>query len=486
MVLNYRMIAKVLGAIMVILGISMVPSLLISVFNQETQAIIGFLTAIIPMVIIGLFVQKIKLTSHNIKIRDGYAIVSLCWVVGSMFGALPFFFSGAIPNYADAFFETVSGFTTTGASILTDVEIMPRGLLFWRSFTHWLGGMGILVFAIALLPALGIGGQQIAQAETPGPTMDKITPKMSDTAKILYIIYISMTLIEVLLLLLGGMSLFDAFIQTFGTMGTGGFSNYNASVGYFNSVYIDIVIGIFMILAGANFNLYYDVLKGRWRDFIGDHEFRLYLFILAAAMIAIAANLWLTGTYDSIFQAFRYSFFQTASIQTTTGFASTNFDLWPTFSKMVLFTLMFIGGCSASTAGSVKVIRVLVVFKLINREIFRKMHPRAVVPVKVDGRPVPSGTVSSIASFMFLYFLLFLAGTLLISIEDFGLVTSASAVAATLGNVGPGFELVGPVMNYSLFSDASTLLLSLLMLAGRLELFTIILLFSPGYWDPDR
>ena len=486
MVLNYRMIAKVLGAILIILGISMVPSLLISVYNHEGPTVFGFMATIIPMVLIGLLVQKITLKSHSIKIRDGYAIVALSWVIGSVFGAFPFLFSGAIPNFADAFFETVSGFTTTGASILKDVEVIPRGLLFWRSFTHWLGGMGILVFAIALLPALGIGGQQIAKAETPGPTMDKITHKMSDTAKILYIIYISMTLIEVVLLVLGGMSLFDSFVQTFGTMGTGGFSNYNASVGYFNSVYIDIVIGVFMILAGANFNLYYDLLKGRWRDFIGDHELRLYLGILAAAMIVIALNLWMTGTYESIFQAFRYAFFQTASIQTTTGFASTNFDLWPTFSKMVLFTLMFIGGCSASTAGSVKVIRVLVVFKLIGRELFRKMHPSAVVPVKVDGRPVPSGTVSSITSFMFLYFMLFLAGTLLISIEDFGLVTSASAVAATLGNVGPGFELVGPVMNYSLFSDASTLMLSFLMLAGRLELFTIILLFSPGFWNPDR
>ncbi len=330
------------------------------------------------------------------------------------------------------------------------------------------------------------GGQQIAKAETPGPTMDKITPKMSDSAKILYIIYISITLLEVLLLLAGGMSLFDAFIQTFGSMGTGGFSNYNASIGYFNSVYIDIVIGIFIIIAGANFNLYYDLVRGRWRDFLGDHELRLYLGILAVAMIAIAANLWYSGTYDSFFQAFRYSFFQSASIMTTTGYASTNFDLWPTFSKMVLFTLMFIGGCSASTAGSVKVIRVLIVFKLIKRELFRKMHPRAVVPIKVGGRPVASGTVSSIASFMFLYFLLFFVGTLLISLEDFGLATSASAVAATLGNVGPGFDLVGPALNYSIFTNASKLLMSFLMLAGRLELFTVILLFTPGFWDPDR
>lgn len=482
MILNYRMISRILGWIMIILALCMIPSLLISVFQHETKAILGFIYTIIPMIIIGLFATRVKEKTSLIKVRDGYAIVSFSWIIASVFGALPFVISGSIPSFIDALFETVSGFTTTGASIMPDIEIIPMGILFWRSFTHWLGGMGILVFAVALLPALGIGGQQIANAETPGPVLDKITPKMSDMAKILYFIYIFITVLEVILLCLSGMSLFDSLINAFGTMGTGGFSNYNASIAHYDSVIINLIIGTFMVIAGANFNLYYDLLKGRWKSVLKDNELRLYLGILFAAVVLIALNLRLTNTYDSTFQAFVHSFFQSSSIMTTTGFASTNFDLWPTFSKMVLFFLMFVGGCSASTAGSIKVVRVLVVLKLIKRELFQKLHPRAMVAIKINNSPIAPDKISSILSFVALYFLLFLGGTLLLSIEDFGLVTSASAVAATLGNVGPGFEAVGPIMNYSLFSPFSTCVMSFLMLCGRLELFTVILMLSPGFW----
>ncbi|MEI8216870.1 MAG: TrkH family potassium uptake protein [Eubacteriales bacterium] len=482
MILNYRMISRILGWIMIILSVSMLPSLFISIYQHENTSIFGFIATIIPMLAIGFSITRIKAKSNLIRIRDGFAIVSFSWLIASMFGALPFVISGSIPSYIDALFETVSGFTTTGASILTDIEVMPNGLLFWRSFTHWLGGMGILVFAVALLPALGIGGQQIVNAETPGPVLDKITPKMSDMAKILYFIYIFITAMEVLFLCLAGMSLFDSLIQSFGTMGTGGFSNYNASIAHFNSVAIDIIIGLFMIFAGANFNLYYDLIKGRWKTVLKDDELRLYVLILLVAIICIALNLRLTYTYDSIFQALRHSFFQSASIMTTTGFASTNFDIWPSFSKMVLFLLMFIGGCSASTAGAIKVVRVLVIFKLIKRELFQKLHPRAVVAIKINNSPISPDKISSILSFVVLYLMLFIGGTLLLSIEDFGLVVSASAVAATLGNVGPGFEAVGPIMNYSIFSPFSKLVMSFLMLCGRLELFTVILLLSPGFW----
>jgi trk system potassium uptake protein TrkH len=476
------MISRILGWIMIILALCMIPSLLISVFQHETKAILGFIYTIIPMISIGFFATRVKEKTSLIKVRDGYAIVCFSWVIASVFGALPFVISGSIPSFVDALFETVSGFTTTGASIMPDIEIIPMGILFWRSFTHWLGGMGILVFAVALLPALGIGGQQIANAETPGPVLDKITPKMSDMAKILYFIYIFITLLEVLFLCLAGMNLFDSLIQTFGTMGTGGFSNYNASVAHFDSFAIDLIISIFMVIAGANFNLYYDLLKGRWKSVVKDNELRLYLGILFGAVILIALNLRLTNTYDSSFSALIHSFFQSSSIMTTTGFASTNFDLWPTFSKMVLFFLMFVGGCSASTAGAIKVVRILVVIKLIKRELFQKLHPRAMVAIKINNSPILPDKISSILSFIALYFLLFLGGTLLLSIEDFGLVTSASAVAATLGNVGPGFEAVGPIMNYSLFSPFSTCVMTFLMLCGRLELFTVILLLSPGFW----
>ena len=486
MILNYKMIARILGWISVILAASMLPSLLISIYRHENSSSVGFIFTIIPMLVLGVLGILVKPKSQIIKIRDGFAIVSFSWIVASIFGALPFVISGFIPSFVDALFEVVSGFTTTGASILKDIEVLPLGLLFWRSFTHWLGGMGILVFAVALLPALGIGGQQIANAETPGPVLDKITHKMSDMAKILYLIYIFITVLEVVLLRFAGMNLFDALVQAFGTMGTGGFSNYNASIAHFNSVSIDIIIGIFMIIAGANFNLYYDLLKGRWKSVIKNNEFQLYIIILALAMIVIAINLKSAGVYDSIFTAFRYSFFQTASIMTTTGFASTNFDLWPTFSKMVLFFLMFIGGCSASTAGSIKVVRILVVIKLIKRELFQKLHPRAIVALKVDGAAISSESISGILSFIMLYLFLFVFGTLLVSVDDFGLVVSASAIAATLGNVGPGFEAVGPVMNYSLFSDFSTMVMTFLMLCGRLELFTVILLLSPSFWNPNK
>jgi len=486
MLLNYRMILKVQGVILLILAVSMAPSMLISAFNGEKGSAVAFLACMIPLSVAGLIAQKIYLRTSTVRIRDGYAIAALCWILSSIFGALPFTLSGAVPNYIDAFFETVSGFTTTGSTILTDIEVLPRGLLFWRSFTHWLGGMGIIIFAIAILPALGISGHQIARAEAPGPSLDKVTPKLTDTARILYLIYIAMTIAQIMLLTLGGMSLFDSCIHTFGSMGTGGFSNYNASVAYYDNLYFEIIIGLFMVLAGVNFNLYYDLIRGKWRDFFGDNELRLYLGIFGAATALIALNLLLSGYYETPGGSMRYSFFQVASIMTTTGFASADFDLWPTFSKMILFTLMFIGGCSSSTAGSLKVIRVLIAFKLIAREMFRKMHPRAVVPVKLNGRPVQAVIVSNITSFTFLYFLTFIIGTLLISLEDFGLVVSASSVACTLGNVGPGFEVVGPVMNFSVFSNASKLLFSFLMLAGRLELFTLIILLTPGFWNPDR
>ncbi len=486
MVLNYRMIVKILGVILWIISASMVPPLIVSMYYNETPAIYSFAACIAIGTIAGIFAQKVTIKSHAVRIRDGYAIAALCWIVGSLIGALPFVMSGAIPSFIDAYFETVSGFTTTGASILTDIEALPKGILFWRSFTHWLGGMGILVFVIALLPALGIGGQQIAKAETPGPVLDKVSSKISDTAKILYLIYIALTAIEIILLLLGGMGPYDSFVHTFGTMGTGGFSTYNASIAGFNSLYAEIVIGIFMILAGINFNLYYELIKGKWREFFTDNELRVYFLILVSSMLLIGLNLYFTGTYASSGETARYTFFQVASITTTTGYATADFDLWPTFSKMLLFILMFVGGCSASTSGSVKVIRVIIAFKLIGREIFRKLHPRAVVPVKLDGRPVPAGIVSAIASFIFLYFLLYFLGMILISLDGYGMVVSASAAAATLGNIGPGFELVGPVMNYSIFSDPVTLLMCFLMLAGRLELFTIILLLLPGFWNPDR
>lgn len=487
MVLNYRAIVKLSGIIIVILACLMLPSLLVSWLFGESDAVRSFLFTIVPMLAAGSIITlSVRADFNHLKIRDGYAIVALCWTLGSALGAVPFFISGYIPNFADAFFETVSGFTTTGSSILTDVEALPKGLLFWRSFTHWIGGMGIIVFAIALLPMLGISGQRIAKAETTGPVFGKLTPRLTESSKILYTIYIVMTVLQVSFLLMGGMSLYDALINTFGSVGTGGFSNYGASIMHYDSLYFEVVITAFMLLAGMNFTLYYYLLRGDWRELFSDSELKGYYIIFGSAVLLIALNLWQSGSYDTVGQSLRYSLFQSASVMTTTGFASADFDLWPSFSKMILFFLMFVGGCSSSTAGGIKVVRILLLFKLLKRGLAIRLHPRAVISIKINEKPIPADTVSAVANFVFLYFAIFFIGTILLSLENFDLVTTASAVAACLGNIGPGFNLVGPMLNFSLFSDASTFMLAIIMLIGRLELFTIMLLFTRQFWNPDR
>lgn len=487
MVFNTRLIARVMATVLQVLSLSMIPSLIVSLYYGEVASIKGFLFSMVPMFLVGSILSwKIKDIHSTLRIRDGFLIVALSWIIASTFGALPFVLSGEILNLADAFFETASGFTTTGASILTDVETMSKGMLFWRSFTHWLGGMGILIFTIALMPSLGIGGFRIAEAEAPGPTLDKLTPKMSDTAKILYLIYVGMTVVETILLLFGGLSLFDALIHTFGSVGTGGFSSYNTSVAHFQSLYVEIVIILFMMLAGTNFNLYYLVLRKKWNNLFQDRELRAYFFIFLASTLLIALSLYLFDTVDSIGLGLRLASFQVASIMTTTGYATTDFNLWPTTGKAVLLLLMFIGGSSGSTSGSIKVIRIVIFFKLIKRGIYKRLHPTAVVPVKLAGQNISSDVVSEIVSFFFLYLGIFFLGTLVVSLENVDLVTALSASVACLGNVGPGFELVGPMTNYSLFSDATTVFLGFLMIAGRLELFTIVLLLMPTFWNPDR
>lgn len=487
MVLNYNAIIKLSGIIIVILAGLMLPSLLVSYLYGEGDAVRAFLYTILPMLVVGgIIMAAVRADFNHLRIRDGFFIVALCWTLGSALGSIPFVISGYIPNPIDAFFETVSGFTTTGSTILTDIEILPKGLLFWRSFTHWIGGMGILVFAIALLPMLGISGSRIAKAETTGPTFGKLTPKLTESAKILYLIYIGMTILEVILLMLGGLNLYDALIQTFGTVATGGFSNYNASIAHFNSLYIEIVITVFIMLAGTNFTLYYYVLRRHWREFFFDSEYRFYLLIFGCSTVLMALNLRFSGTYESVGESLRYSVFQSASIMTTTGFASADFDLWPTFSKMILFILMFVGGCSASTGGSIKVIRILLIFKYIKRGIAMRLHPRAIIAIKINGKPIPADTLSAVVNFVFLYFGLFFAAVILLSLENFDLITTISASAACLGNIGPGFNQIGPVLNYGFFSDASTFMLAILMLIGRLELFTIILLFTRQFWNPDK
>ena len=405
----------------------------------------------------------------------------MTWLLICLFGALPLYLSGSTPSYIDSLFEIVSGFTTTGATVIPDVEILPLGILFWRSLTHWIGGMGILVFTVALLPALGVGGFHIFRVESPGPIPGKIAPKIKDTAKILYTTYFAITLIQVVLLKLGGMSLFDSLVYTFGTVGTGGLSTKNASVGAYNSIYIQMVIGTFMILSGVNFSLYYGAYKGKTKDIFKDEELRLYLTIIFISVVAIAINLFFTS-YKSLGLAFKDSYFQVGSIITTTGYSTTDFNLWPSFSKSILLLLMFIGGSAGSTAGGMKVIRILVVFKLIKREILKIFHPRAVMPIKLNDKTIPDETVTGIISFTSLYIIIFVCSTILISLEGVDMISAISSVAATLGNIGPGFNFVGPSTNFNGYSQISKVFFSFLMLLGRLELFTLIALFAPKTW----
>lgn len=478
--MNFGIVIKVLGNLLILEALMMIPSLLIAIYHGQSD-VLAFLISITLISTLGYIMSKNPSSNKKIKAKEGLSIVALGWVLSSFFGSLPFVISGSIPSLIDAFFETVSGFTTTGATIITDIEILPKGILFWRSFTHWIGGMGILVFTVALLPKLDVGGFQIFKAESPGPVADKIVPKIKDTAKILYVTYITISILEITLLMFGGMSLYEACIHTFGTVGTGGFSSRNASIGAFNSTYIYVVISIFMILSGANFSLYFALYKRKWRDVLKDEELRLYLGIVSTATILIGLNLNFTS-YNNIGLALRDSLFQTSSIITTTGYATVDFDQWPTFSKAILFLLMFIGGCAGSTGGAIKNIRILVLLKLIKRELAKIFHPRAMIPVKVGNKLIASDTIASITSFFALYILLFIIGTIVISLEGIGIESAASSVAVTLGNVGPGFGFIGPTRTYSEFSNFSKLVFSLLMLLGRLELFTIVALIAPKSW----
>lgn len=485
--LSVSSVFRIIGIVMVVIGFAMLPSFLVSLIYGETAVCVAFFFIIAASILVGTILAKLcKSHMAQLKVRDGFLIVTLCWFVATIMGALPFVFTGSIPNFVDAFFESCSGFSTTGSSILSDIEVLPKGILFWRSFTHWIGGMGILVFAIALMPSLGISGQNIAISETTGPSLDKISPKMSDTAKNLYGIYLLFTIMQTLLLMLGGMNLFDALVHTFGTVGTGGFSTYNTSVGYFDSAYIDIVITVFMILCGVNFNVYFLLAKRNFKALMESIEVRYYLGITALVSIFIAIVLMTGNTYSSVQDAALDSVFQTASILTTTGYATADYETWPIVCQLVILLLMFIGGCSSSTSGGVKVIRIIVLMRLVRRGISTRLHPNVIENVKLGDKIVPGDTVSAIANHMFLYIVMIFAGTFIIAFENQDLLTCFTSVITCLGNIGPGFGAVGPAENFSGLSSLSKLLLSVYMIAGRLELYTLFIVLMPRFWNPDR
>ena len=472
------MIAYIIGRILLTEAALLVLPLLVTVLYGESP--VPFLIPILLLALCGGAMGWKKPKSTALYARDGLAVVALAWICMSLFGALPFVLSGDIPNYVDAFFETVSGFTTTGSSILTEIEPLSRGGLFWRSFTHWVGGMGVLVFVMAILPMNDGHGMHLMRAEVPGPTVGKLVSRMSDTAKILYSIYLVMTVVEIVLLLAGGMPLYDAAIHAFGTAGTGGFSCRNLSVGAYDSVYFDVVIGVFMLLFGVNFNLYYFLLIRRFRDVFHSEELRTYLLIVAASVLAIAVNI--SHLYQSFAASLRYAFFQVSSIITTTGYATADFNAWPAFSKAILVILMFVGACAGSTGGGMKVARIVILAKTSVCDMRKMLHPNAVATVRFEGKPIGEKNIRSVHLFLTVYLIVFTVSCLLLSLEEMDLVTTFTAVAACMNNIGPGLEVVGPMGNFAAFSPWAKVLLSFDMLVGRLEIFPMLLLFAPSIW----
>ncbi len=466
------------GRILILEALLFTLPLLCSVVYKENNSVISFAISIGIALGVGLLLCVLTQTKDKlIYAKEGFAIVALAWITVSAVGALPFVISGEIPSYVDAFFETVSGFTTTGATILTNVEAMSRGMLFWRSFTHWIGGMGVLVFLMAILPTDSGRSIHIMRAEVPGPIVGKLVPKIRETAKILYLIYIAMTAIMVVFLLFGKMSLFDSLLHAFGTAGTGGFGIKNDSVASY-SPYLQWVITIFMFIFAVNFNLYYLVLIGKLTSAVKSSEFWCFTGIVVTSITAIAINV--SDLFNSFGDTVRHSAFQVASIISTSGFSTTNMNEWPAFSKMILMTLMFIGGCAGSTAGGLKVARIMLLIKTARADLKKMLHPRSVNVVKLEGKTVDAGTIHSANVYLTVYFLVFFAALLLVSLEPYSFETVFSSVASCLNNVGPAFG--SAAASFNVFSDFSTVLLSFAMLIGRLEIFPILLAFSPSTW----
>ncbi|UCG65966.1 MAG: TrkH family potassium uptake protein [Deltaproteobacteria bacterium] len=480
--MRFRQILRVIGILNAFLGLFMLAPLIVSLVYSD-GSFLPILYSFFITSASGLLLFLIARTADYTALsqREGMAIVTFSWLSAGLFGSLPFLFSGSIGSLTDAFFESLSGFTTTGASVLNNIESLPQGVLFWRGLTQWLGGMGIIVFSIAILPFLGVGGMQLYKAEIPSPVVDKLQPRISETAKTLWKVYLLITVIEIGLLFAGGMSLFDSICHTFCTMPTGGFSTHGSSIAYFNSAYFEGVITVFMALAGVNFALHFRFLKGDFRVFSRDPECRIFLLILAALILLVTANIYGT-VYDSVAGAFRRAAFQVTSIITTTGFVTSDYETWPALSQIILFLCMFIGAMAGSTGGAIKIMRIVLLVKYGFREIFRLVHPHAVRSVKLGRKPVPEEVLNSIGGFFILYLGLYVAAVLIMSFLGLDVITSLGSVAATIGNVGPGFGLVGPVRNYLTIPDPGKWGLTFCMLVGRLEIYTVIVMLAPAYW----
>lgn len=485
--MNVKSISRTVGLILLITGIFQLFPLLIAVIDHEPRNVLAYIESLCLILLVGSALLLFSRGGNRMfSAQEGFAATGLSWIFMSAFGALPFFLSGQIPNYVDAFFEMVSGFTTTGASILTDVEALSRCNLFWRSFSHWLGGMGVLVFLLAVVPGArknGGTGIYLMRAESPGPSVDKLTPHLRQTAMILYGIYILLTALCIVCLLLGGMPVFDSFCIAFGTAGTGGFAIKNSSMGGY-SCFLQTVVTVFMFLFGVNFSLYYMLLLRKFKAVFKNEELRLYFGIAAGSIVLIAINI--SRMYNTVYESVHHAAFQVVSIMTTTGYGTVDFEQWPAFSKAILLSLMFIGASAGSTGGGLKVSRVLLLMKSIRRTIRKALHPRRVQPVYMDGRAVSEEVCDNVNAYLAIYCVILVLSFAIISVDGFSIGTNFSAVASCFNNIGPGFELVGATQNFSIYSDLSKIILSLDMLLGRLEIFPLLLLLSPDTWSRRR
>jgi trk system potassium uptake protein TrkH len=480
---NFKVISRLLGLVVIFIALSMIFPCFWGLYYGEKGAILSIVLSMFIMLGIGgILILLGKGASDRVYRKEAMAVVGLSWIVCAALGGLPFYFSGALPTYIDSFFEAMSGFATSGSTVLIGIEAVPKCILFWRSFTHWLGGMGIIVLFVAVLPFLGIGGRELLKREFSSPDAEDMKPKIRDTASILWKIYIGLTVIEVIALLSCRMSFFDALCHTFGSVGTGGFSTHTASIGYYNSFPIELIVMIFMFLAGTNFTLYYLLLRGKRDSLFNDPEWRVYGSILIISILFISVNLFLHNTYPSFKDALRYGSFQTVSIMTCTGFSTGNFDSWPDICRVLLLTLMIIGGCAGSTSGGMKVIRVSILFKSIIIQLRKVINPNEIKKVTVGNTVIDEELQKSVFGFFGFYILVFLVASLMMAAMGLDIITSVSSVAATLNMVGPGLGAVGPIKNFASLPQTGKLVLSFCMVAGRLELFSILAFFTLYFW----
>ncbi len=481
--MSFKTIARLLGAILLLLAASMTLPLAWSIHFSETAAIRAFLISIGVTLAAGAALVAVGHgRARELRRREGLAVVAISWILAAAFGALPFLFSGTLPGFVDCFFEAMSGFTTTGSSVMTDIEAAPKGVLFWRDFTQWLGGMGIIVLFIAILPSLGVGGRHLFSSEIPGAVKEGLRPRVKDTALLLWEIYFVLSALETILLRLQGLSIFDSLCHTFGTMATGGFSPRTESVGAYGSPMIEMTVLLFMLLAGTNFSLYFSVLKGRPNALLKDREWRVYISVVALACVFVGAELLARGMYEAPHEALRYSSFQVVSIVTTTGFMTTDFDAWPAFSRLLLVSLMFLGACSGSTGGGMKVLRAIILVKYAYHTAYKVFRPQAVFAIKLGSRVFREDLVRDIVAFFILFASIFLIASLLMAAMGLDLVTAVTSTAATMCNIGPGLSGVGPTQNFAFIPVPGKILLSICMLMGRLELYTVLALVVPAFW----